>query len=485
MEDAKIAKKSLGALVSWGLLPWVVLLFAGCAAVGPDYIPPVMEPPGNWHASLDDGLKGEAVDPGRLARWWTTLNDPGLTDCIQRALARNPDLRQARARVRQARARRGMAAAERFPLLGAGASLKRSKASEASGIGGERDLYQAGFDAGWELDLFGGIERAVEAADADLAASQEALTHVWVSLAGEVARNYVEMRAYQARLAIARANLGAQQESFDMVQKKFQAGIVSALDLEQARYNLETTRANIPLLHTGLAQAQNRLAVLVGEHPGSLEIEPEAPIPVTPLGVAVGIPGDLLRRRPDVRQAERELAAQTARIGVATAKLYPSLRLTGSIGLEALSGHTLFKTGSTTYGMGPGFSWNLFNAGAVRQNIQVETALQEQALIHYEAVILLALEEVENALTAYAQEQVRRGALENAARSAQRAVDIAQNQYQAGLIDFLTVLEAQRSLLSLQDQLARSRQAVTTHLVRLYKALGGGWNPLDYRKPKP
>ncbi|MCP4118807.1 MAG: efflux transporter outer membrane subunit [Desulfobacteraceae bacterium] len=469
---------------------WIpALVLAGCVAVGPDYSPPEIEEPVNWHSPLDDGLRGEAVDTGLLAQWWTTLNDPQLTDFIQRALEGNLDLGQARARVRQARASRGIAAADRFPGLGLGASLKRSRASEDSGTGSERDLYQTGFDAGWELDLFGGIERGLEAADANLEASREALTHAWVTLAAEVARNYVDVRSYQARLAIARANLAAQQESFDMVQKKFQAGIVSALDLEQARYNLETTRANIPFLHTGLVRAQNRLAVLLGETPGSLELDQEVPIPVTPLEIAVGIPADLLRRRPDVRQAERELAARTARIGVATAKLYPSLSLTGSIGLEALSDRNLFRTGSTTYGLGPNFSWNIFNAGAVRQSIKVETALQEQALIHYEAVILLALEEVENALTGYAQEQVRRGALEKAAGAARAAADIAQNQYRAGLIDFQNVLEAQRSLLSLQDQLAQSREAVVVNLVSLYKALGGGWNPLapslNYRKTKP
>ncbi len=359
--------------------------------------------------------------------------------------------------------------------------MKKSRGSKDTGQGSENDLYNAGFDAGWELDLFGGIKCSVEVADANFEASQEALTNVWISLAAEVARNYIEIRSYQTRLEIAKANLKSQMKTFNVVQNKFQAGIINSLDVEQAKYNLSTTRSDIPTLRTRLVRAQNRLAVLLGKHPGALgsELSAPKPIPVTPLEVAVGIPADLLRRRPDVKQAEREVAAQTARIGVATANLYPKLTLTGSIGLEAISAQNLFKTDNSTYGIGPAFSWNIFNAGAVRQNIRVETALQEQALLRYESAILLALEEVENALTAYAQEQLRRTALSDGAQAAQRAVIIAQDQYQAGLTDFQNVLEAQRSLFSLQDRLAQSEEAVTFNLVTLYKALGGGWQPME------
>lgn len=457
------------------------LLFSGCITVGPDYKPPVLEEKiKNWHAPLEDGLKGESPDPALLAQWWTTLNDPQLTDFILRALEGNLDLKEAKSRVRQARAYQGIAEADRFPTLNADTTLKKSRTSEDTGLGSERDLYKAGFDASWEIDLFGGIKRSVEAADANLEASRETLTHVWISLAAEVARNYIEIRSYQTRLKIAQDNLKAQLETFDMVQNKFQAGITDSLDVEQARYNLSTTRSDIPTLRTRLIRAQNRLAVLLGKHPGALSSELSAPkpIPITPLEVAVGIPANLLRRRPDVKQAEREIAAQTARIGVATANLYPKLTLTGSIGLEAISAQNLFKTDNSIYGIGPAFSWNIFNAGAIRQNIRVETALQEQAVLRYESAILLALEEVENALTAYAQEQLRRTALSEGALAAQRAVVIAQDQYQAGLTDFQNVLEAQRSLLSLQDKLAQSEETVTFNLVSLYKALGGGWHPL-------
>ena len=484
MDNFAFFKRESGriALIPMGLVSWfLLLLLSGCMAVGPDYHPPVVEETGSWHAPMGDGLKERPADSELLAGWWNTLDDSLLTNFIQRAFTGNLDLKQARARVRQARAALGIADAGRLPDLKTDANAMRSRSSDDSGMGMEQDLFQVGFDAAWELDIFGGIRRSVEAAEADLAAGSEALNHVRITLAGEVARNYVEVRSFQKRLAIAGANLAAQQESVDMVRDQFQAGLTGALALEQARYNLSTTRSTIPTLRIGLARAQNRLAVLLGEYPGALEVQltPPKPIPVPPLEIAVGIPADLLRRRPDVRQAERELAARSARIGVATSQLYPKLTLTGSIGLEALSGSNLFNRGSATYGAGPAFSWNLFNGGAIRRNIDVETARREEALIHYKASILQALEEVENALTAYAREQLRRESLEEGAVAAGRAVDIARDQYRAGLTDFQNVLEAQRSLFGLQDQLAQSREAVTQDLVSLYKALGGGWTPLE------
>lgn len=420
------------------------------------------------------------MDPQTLASWWTTLNDPTLTNLIERAVRGNLDLKKAQARVREARARRGISQADLFPTLNATASATRGRNSQAAGRGDTQDMYATGFDATWELDVFGGVRRSVEAATADLQASAEDLRNVLVSLLAEVALNYIEARAFQARLAVSEANLQAQTETQALAAVRLEAGLTTALDVEQATYNLESTRAQIPTLQAGLEEAKNRVAVLLGEPPGRVDAELAArqPIPVAPLEVAVGVPADVLRRRPDVSQAERKLAAQTAQIGVATAELYPKFTLLGSIGLNALSLGNLFSAASRTYSMGPSISWRLFDAGAVRKNIAVQSTLQEQALIQYEATLLTALEEVENALVAYAEEQRRREALRKAVQAAQRAVELAEVQYGAGLTDFLRVLDAQRSLLSFQDQLAQSEATLTSNLVRLYKALGGGWTSL-------
>jgi NodT family efflux transporter outer membrane factor (OMF) lipoprotein len=458
----------------------MLFIFVGCAAVGPDYMAPDTSMPQAWHTPEKSGLVGEPLNKGALACWWSILQDPVLTNLIESAVAENLGLKEARARVREARARRAISETYRFPTIDAGGSARTSRSSEETGSGSQRELYAAGFDAAWELDVFGGEKRAVEAAGADLQASEEDLRDVLVSLLAEVALNYVELRSFQTRLSVAEANLDAQKETYNITRWRRQAGLTTQLDVEQAKYSLEQTRAQIPGLETGLAQAKNRLAVLIGQHPGSLRntLAERKPIPVTPLEVAVGVPADILRRRPDIRRAERRLAAQTAQIGVATADLYPRFSLFGSIGLEALSLGNLFSLGSRTHGMGATIAWPLFDAGAIRSNIEVQSALQQQALIRYEAAILKALEDVENALIAYAKEQRRRQSLIEATEAARRAVDLAQKQYSSGLIEFGNVLIAQRSLLSLQDQLAVSEGGVTSNLIALYKSLGGGWKSL-------
>jgi NodT family efflux transporter outer membrane factor (OMF) lipoprotein len=358
-------------------------------------------------------------------------------------------------------------------------SETRSKGSESSssGSGATRTLYSLGFDAGWEVDIFGGVRRGVEAADADLAASREDLRDVLVTLISEVALNYLDVRTFQARLGVAEGNLAIQQQTYELIEARYQAGLGDELELQQARANLENTKAQIPALRSSLEEAKNRLAVLTGRPPGAVHdlLAARKPMPVIPPTVAVGVPAETLRQRPDIRRAERNLAAQTARIGEATADLYPKLRLAGSIGLESLKSADLLKSASETWNIGPSVSWNIFDAGAIRQNIEVQSALQEQFLLAYEAALLTALEEVENALTAYAEEQLRRQRLLAAAEAARQAESLAENQYHAGLVDFNTVLDAQRTLLTFEDQLAVSDGAVTANLVRLYKALGGGW----------
>jgi NodT family efflux transporter outer membrane factor (OMF) lipoprotein len=448
--------------------------------VGPDYFPPDTPVSATWHTELKGGLSAKETDPQILAAWWKTLSDPGLSSLIDRAVSGNLDLKKALARVREARARRGMAKADLFPTLDAAGSAAWNRTSKNTGSGKSYDLFAATFDAGWELDIFGGVRRSVEATTGDLQASQEDLRNVLVSLLAEVALNYVEVRSFQTRLVAAEANLESQSETYQLTQWRYEAGLTDELAVQQARYNLENTRSQIPTLRTGLEEAMNRIAVLLGEQPGRLhsELKKREPIPVTPLNVAVGVPADVLRRRPDICKAERQLAAQTARIGVATAELYPKFTLSGSIGLETLSMSNPSSTGSWTLSGGPKITWAIFKAGAIRQNIEVQSALQEQYLIAYESTVLSALEEVENALVAYAEEQQKRQSLSEATQASRKSVELAQHKYQAGLTDFSNVLDAERSLLSFQDQLAQSEGNVTSNLVRLYKALGGGWTSM-------
>jgi NodT family efflux transporter outer membrane factor (OMF) lipoprotein len=296
--------------------------------------------------------------------------------------------------------------------------------------------------------------------------------------------NYIDVRSYQARIAAAEGNVARQAETYQLTLWRQQAGLGDELAVQEALSNLENTRSQVPDLRSGLEAALNRIAVLLGEQPGKVhkELEKPASIPAPPVDVAVGVPADMLRRRPDVRRAERELAAQTARVGVATAELYPKFTLTGSIGIEALSVNRLVSTPTRSYSFGPSISWPIFKGGAIRANIEVQSALQEQALVEYEKTVLSALEEVENVLTAYAEEQNKMESLRLAERAANRSAEVALLKYEAGLSDFLAVLVAQRSLLSAQDQLAKSRGVVTSNLIKLYKALGGGWESMASRE---
>jgi NodT family efflux transporter outer membrane factor (OMF) lipoprotein len=447
-----------------------------CTTVGPDYSAPKTQVPGAWSMTP---ASTASPDPQALAHWWTLFDDPILSQLVARAVADGLDVRAAQARVREARARRAVAGADRFPTLTTSAAASRTRTRQQNAPPSTTELYSLGFDASWEVDVFGGRRRALEAADASLQAAQEDLHDVLVTLVAEVALNYTEARAFQARLAIARANLAAQTEIHDIVRWRLEAGLTTQLDVEQATFNLEQTRAQIPALRAGLEQAKNRLAVLLGQNPGALTdiLAKPVPVPVAPLAVAVGVPANVLRRRPDVRRAERQLAAQTAQVGVAAAARYPSFALIGSIGLEALSLSNFFSDATRTGQVGGNASWTLFDAGRLRANVEVQNALQEQALVRYRTSVLTALNDVENALVAYAEEQERLRSLQAAAAAAERAATLSRQQYTAGLIDFQSVLDSQRSLLSLQDQVASSRAEATSNLIRLYKALGGGWTP--------
>ena len=473
---------------------WHVCAVLGCMAVlsgctvGPTYHPPIPSVSSTWSEAPQGSV---STHPAQLTQWWSTFNDPLLTILITWAVASNLDLRLAVARVREARAARGVVAPASQPQVAAfGAythirrgtntiSLPTSPADPSLGNLLERDsdVFQIGFDARWELDLFGGVRRAVEAAEADIGAALAEYQAVLVTLLGDVARNYLELRGDQAQLAITRHNLAAQQDTRDLSRIRFQAGLSSELDVAQAEAQVATTASQIPALERQARQAIHRLGVLLGQEPGTLiaALSSTAPVPPPPPEVAVGLPAALLQRRPDIRRAERALAAATARIGVATAELYPRLALTGMLSLQSMQLVDLPQGASQFWSLGPSVQWPIFDAGRIRANIHVQDARQEQALIRYEQTVRAALEDVENALIAYRQEQVRQRSLAAAVEAHRRALTLANEVYSKGLADFLNVLEAQRTLLGAESQLAQSNTALSMYVVALYKALGGSW----------
>jgi NodT family efflux transporter outer membrane factor (OMF) lipoprotein len=460
-----------------------VCLFSGCA-VGPDYRAPTTYTPDEWHALPDSGVRAESPDAPSLAAWWTALNDPVLSNLIERALAENKTIKQATARVLEARARRVAAAAPFLPSISASAGSSRTDSDaqftdpdDDFSSRGSDEIYSTGLDASWELDLFGGQRRTFEAASAQLGASEADLRDALVTLLGDVALNYTSVRTTQLRLLFAERNLAAQREVLDITGWRAEAGLATVLDVEQAQTSYEQTRAQIPSLESNLAQAMNRLAVLTGEVPGELTplLSERKPVPAAPADIVVGVPADLLRRRPDIRSAERRLAAQSAQVGVAAAALYPSLSLTGSIGFQSLTASDVLN-GAQTDRVGLSLRVPIFTGGALRQNLRAQYAVLDQAFATYESVVLVAYEEVENAMLAWVNEQRRREALSLAVDSARRARELALVQYNSGLVDFQTVLTADRQLISLEDSLAVSDGELTSNLIRLYKALGGGWS---------
>lgn len=457
-------------LVAFGL--------AGCVSVGPDYVRPVPTTPAAWNRLAEHGPT-RAERTGDISRWWRTLNDPLLTALVDEAFQANHDLRDAQARLRAARARRSVALAGFFPDLGASGSGSRAMSSRETGTGLTRENYSIGLDAGWELDVFGGTRRGFEAAGADLAASEASLSATQVSLAAEVALGYVEMRSLQQRLDIARDNLASQSETLQLTRWRAQAGLADSQDVAQALSNREQTLAQIPTLETNLAEIQHSLDILLGKTPGSLRERLDAGrgLPQPPEKIAVGIPAEVLRQRPDVRAAERTLAAETARVGVAEAARYPSFTLSGSVGLEALTLGALGNSGAETWSLVGGITAPIFQAGRLRAQVEVQDAVREQALAAYEQTILEALRDVENALVALARSRQRAEALEIAAGAARSAAEMARQRYSSGLIDFQPVLDAERSALSTEDSLASARAEGMLALIRLYKALGGGWTP--------
>lgn len=458
-------------------------MLAGCT-VGPKYHPPTaaqLKVPAAFATMRPAPLQAEA----ELTHWWKAFDDPLLAELVERGLAANLDIDAAGARLRQARAGLRAARGARLPSLSVGGSVARSIGNEGATVvggngqiittGGDRTVFDAGFDAAYEADLFGGLRRSEEAARADSEAARADLRATQLGIAAEVALNYLDARAAQERLRIARRNLAALDETLEIVGFRVQAGLVGSLDLEQARQLRAQTAASLPALENAETQALNRLAVLLAEPPGTVNarMRPPASIPLAPTMVPAETPADVLRRRPDVEGAERSLAAAVARIGVAEAELYPALRLAGSFGGSATS---LGDVISASVGnVVASLTAPLFQGGRLRAQVEGQRAAADAALASYRQTVLLALEDVENALAAINAAERRERELVTADEAARSAVILARAQYRAGLIDFQALLESERGLLSSQDSrvAARADRAVAT--VQLYKALGGGW----------
>ncbi len=468
----------------------LVLLDLGCM-VGPNYRTPNPQIESSFNSAPTTAPTTQSsalvASPMTTARWWDSLHDAQLSTLMDRVAKSNLDVKIAEARVRQARAELAYASGSSYPQINVNGAYSHQRLSKTAapynafdipGFPWEFNQYQAGFDASWELDLFGGARRGVEAAQANAAASVFDRQDVLLSAMAELARNYVDLRGYQQREEIANRNLRNQQETLELTQDRRKQGLVTELDVARAQSQVARTQAELPVLRQHQAEAIHRIAVMLGEQPEALttELIKQQPMPVPPPQIAIGVPAELLRRRPDVRRAERELASATAQVGMATANLYPKFSLTGNFLMLSADTKDLFDWNSRSFGFGPTVSWPIFDANRIRSVVDIRSAQQEQAEATYERTVLGALEEVHNAIVAFASEQERRIALMHAVEADRTAAEVARGQYKQGVIDFLGVLDAERSLYESEDQLADSNRLVTTSLVSLYKALAGGWD---------
>ena len=446
--------------------------------VGPDYEPPETPMPEGWAEPVASPVVPDAFAG---AAWWEVLQDERMTQLISRAVEGNLSLAGAVARIEQSRAIRRQVAATNYPDVDGTASFQRTGVSQNASVFPVPDMstYNVGVDMVWEIDLFGRIRRSVESADAQLESSIEDYRDLLTVLQAEVGVTYVQLRTLQRRLDLLQDNVVLQESSRDLARARFETGLSPELDVFQAESNLASTQAQLPGIKLEISRAMHRLAVLVGEHAGALraELAVATPLPLLPENVAIGIPAELLRRRPDIRRAERQLAAQHARIGAAEAALYPIFNISGALGLSAMQVDRLWRRDNSTFSIVPGMRWNLFDFGRVRGAVAEERALTEQAYLAYDNTVLLAIEEAENAIAAFLRERERRAALERVVSASRRSAELAQELYKEDLSDFQNVLDAQRTLFNAQDGLAESEGACVGALISLFRALGGGWQP--------
>jgi NodT family efflux transporter outer membrane factor (OMF) lipoprotein len=469
------------AVVRVGLL----LALAGCA-VGPSFTTPQAPLAQSWRPQSDPRI---ATQTAADSLWWKAFNDATLDHLVDLAMQQNLPLQVAGLRIVEARAQLGIATGLQFPqsqaIVGTASANRLSKNTPVGQFIPHPHFadYQLGFDAAWEVDFWGKYRRGVEAESAALLSSVADYYAALVSLTAEVARTYVAIRTYEVLIAQARDNAKVQEEGLQIAQSRFQHGATSELDPAQATAQLESTRATIPQLETSMQQARNALCTLLGQPSGAVDALLAGPpgIPKAPAQVAVGVPAEMLRRRPDIRSAELLAAAQCARVGIAQADLYPSFSLFGSIGLETTTvggtTHNLFATNSLFYMAGPRINWPFFNYGRLRNAVRVQDARFQQLLVSYRDTVIKAAQEVEDALVGFLDSQTALGFEEGAVKASARSVELSIIMYREGATDFQRVLDAQRSLLEQQNSVAQTSSSVATNLIALYKALGGGWEP--------
>jgi len=484
------------------------LLAQGCL-LGPSYKRPEMPSPATWAegagAPVQPGGAATASSQAPQPSWWLSFGDPELAALVERAVQATPKVREAAARVREARAMRTIAGADLWPKLDLSGSYTDSRISEHGFLQGfgtpsnngapslpgaiipgqSIDLYQTGFDAQWEIDLFGHVRRSAEAASAQQQAAEAGYRETLLSLAAETAREVIELRTTDTRLAVAQSTVAAQSDTLDVVRQRYAAGISNALEMARAEARLASVQASVPALRSRRSGTLRRLEVLVAAPTGSLDKEFSSAheIPGTPRFVDAGLPSELLLRRPDVGRAERELAAATARIGVARAELLPRFSLTGSFGFQSQETGNLFTSDSRFWLIGPGMRWPIFDAGRLLANVEVQNARTEQAAARYENAVRSALADVETAMSALEGERGRTEALERAAAAERRGTEVAHELFTGGVVEFLEVLDAERSLYRAEEELAISRGLAAADAVALYKALAGGWPTPDVAVP--
>ena len=465
------------------------LLITGCIKVGPDFVRPESRVAPGWRENSDQRVSTERSQPGG---WWQIFHDPVLNQLIDRACRENLSLQIAGIRILQERARLGIAVGTLYPQeQSAAGSWQYNHLSQGAFLGGGAGSGATGANytqaqisatAGWELDFWGRFRRAIEAADADWLSAIANYDDALVSLTADVANTYILIRMLEKRIEIARQNVEVQRENLSIAESRLQYGVISQLDVEQAQTILQNTLAIVPALDAQLKQALDALALLLGLPPGELSdlLKGSGEIPVAPAKVAVGIPADLLRRRPDIRRAEYQAASQCAKIGIAKADYYPAFSLNGTFGFltSNVSGNALsdlFHRDNRTYQAGGSFQWSLFNYGRIANNVRLQDALFQELIAVYQNTVLTAQRDVEDNLIAFLRAQDQAAFLAQSARSAQRALDLAVLQYREGIRDFTTVLAAQQTLLYEQDSLASTLGSISSHLVGVYRALGGGW----------
>lgn len=463
------------------------MVFLSSCAVGPNYKAPHTTVAGSFANSPTNAV---SADEAALATWWRGFNDARLDSLVERAIAHNHDLRIATANLKEARALRRLSTFDLAPTVQGNAGYQNSLLSKAAALPGtprdarEGELYDASFDATWELDLFGRVRRSVQAANAQLAATEATQLDVLVSVTSETARNYFELRGLQNQLTVARTNAGVQTETLQITQSLLDGGRGTDFDVSRSRSLLNLTLSTIPPLEAAIRKTIHRIAVLTGQQPTAIttELSAPAPLPTVMPALAMTSPESLLRRRPDIRAAERSLAAATARIGVATADLFPRVTFIGSVGLQADTFAGLGKSGADTWNFGPRITWAALDLGRVQARIKAADARTEASLAFYERTVLAALEETEGALVDFGHEQSRQRFLEVSAQASQQAANLARQRFEGGTSDFLGVLDAERTLLEAQDRLAASQTRTVTALVAVYKALGGGVPVMDARR---